>query len=134
MCIVTKEVCTAIVDVSLPKYVWFPSGESLTEVVDGFKVKCGFPQCAGAVDGTHIPIVSPEEYPADYFNRKGWHSIVMQGTVNHVGEFVDIYVGWPGGVHDARVLILLILHSTRVRMVSCCRIGQRSLVAKRSPL
>ena len=103
MCIVTKEVCTALVDVLLPKYVWFPSGESLREVVDGFKLKFDFPQCAGAVDGTHIPIVSPEEYPADYFNRKGWHSIVMQGTVNHLGQFVDIYVGWPGRVHDTQV-------------------------------
>ena len=80
VCIVTKEVCAAIVDVLLPKYVKFPNGESLKEVVDGFKHKFGFPQCAGAVDGTHIPIISPEEYPADYFNRKGWHSIVMQGT------------------------------------------------------
>ena len=103
VCIVTKEVCAAIVDVLLPKYVKFPNGESLKEVVDGFKHKFGFPQCAGAVDGTHIPIISPEEYPADYFNRKGWHSIVMQGTVSHLGQFVDIYVGWPGRVHDARV-------------------------------
>ena len=92
MCVVTKEVCVAIVDVLLPKYVKFPNGESLKEVVYGFKHKFGFPQCAGAVDGTHIPIISPEEYPADYFNRKGWHSVVMQTTVNHLGQFVDIYV------------------------------------------
>ena len=55
VCIVTKEVCTALVDVLLPKYVRFPSGESLREVVDGFKLKYDFPKCAGAVDGTHIP-------------------------------------------------------------------------------
>ena len=56
----TKEVCTALVDVLLPKYVQFPSGESLKEVVNGFKVKCGFPQCAETVDGTHIPAISPD--------------------------------------------------------------------------
>ena len=33
---------------------------------------------------------------------KGWHSIIMQGTVNHI---IDIYVGWPGRVHDARVFL-----------------------------
>ncbi len=27
----------------------------------------------------------------------------MQGTVKHLGLFTDIYVGWPGRVHDARV-------------------------------
>ena len=80
-----------------------PNSDGLREVVDGFKHKFGFPQCAGVVDGTHIPIVSPVEYPPDYYNRKGFHSIIMQGTVNHLGQFIDVYIGWPGRVHDARV-------------------------------
>ena len=104
VCIVTKEVCAAIVRVLLSKYIKLPTGEGLKEVVDGFEHKWGFPQCAGAVDGTHIPIVSPDECPADYFNRKGWHSVIMQGLVNHLGQFTNVYVGWPGRVHDARVL------------------------------
>ena len=103
VCLVTKQVCTAIVKILLPKYIKFPRSDGLKEVVDGFKHKLGFPQCAGVVDGTHIPIISPEEYPADYYNRKGCHSILMQGTVNHLGLFVDVYIGWPGRVHDARV-------------------------------
>ncbi len=103
VCLVTREVCQAIVTILLPKYIRFPVNDGLKEVVTGFKHKWGFPQCAGVVDGTHIPIVSPQEYPADYFNRKGWHSILMQGTVNHLGHFVDVYIGWPGRVHDARV-------------------------------
>ena len=47
--------------------------------------------------------MSPKDFPADYYNRKGWHSILMQGMVNHLGQFMDIYIGWPGRVHDARV-------------------------------
>ena len=27
----------------------------------------------------------------------------MQGVVNHLGHFTDVYIGWPGRVHDARV-------------------------------
>ena len=27
----------------------------------------------------------------------------MQGMVNHLGQFMDVYIGWPGRVHDARV-------------------------------
>lgn len=103
VCVVTKEVCSYIVSQLLPQYIKIPQGAALKEVVSGFASDHDFPQCAGAVDGTHIPIASPQECPADYYNRKGWHSILMQGTVNNKGLFIDIYVGWPGRVHDARV-------------------------------
>ena len=98
-------VCAAIVKVLLPRYIRVPAGDELKKVVEGFKDGLGFPQCAGVVDGTHIPIVSPEECPADYYNRKGFHSIVMQGVVDNVGRFMEVYIGWPGRVHDARVFV-----------------------------
>ena len=103
VCLIIKEVCTAIVEILLPAYIQFPSGEKLQLTIDGFMEKFSFPQCVGVIDGSHIPIVSPKYYPADYYNRKGWHSVLLQGTVNHLGQFIDINVGWPGRVHDARV-------------------------------
>ena len=65
-------------------YIKVPTGDALKEVIYGFEHKWGFPQCGGAVDGTHIPIMSPRDFPADYFNHKGWHSIIMQ-------EWLTIY-------------------------------------------
>ena len=61
---VSKDVCSAIVKLLLPQYISFPSGAALREIVDGFEDEYGFPQCAGAVDGSHIPIISPQECPA----------------------------------------------------------------------
>ena len=87
----------------LPRYVHFPKGTRLREVVDRFEACWGFPQVAGAIDGTHIPIISPQENPSDYYNRKGFHSIIMQAVVDFRGLFLDTYIGWPGKVHDARV-------------------------------
>ncbi len=69
--IICKEVCAKIVSVLLPQYVKFPTGSALSVVVDGFKNQLGFPQCVGAVDGSHIPIVSPHVCPADYYKPKG---------------------------------------------------------------
>ena len=39
------------------------------------------PQCAGSVDGTHIPITPPTMNHIDYYNRNGWYSIIAQALV-----------------------------------------------------
>ena len=82
-CQIVNEVCQAIADVLLPNVIKWPSGDDLKKVVEGFKTKWCFPQCAGAIDGTHVPIVAPKECPADYYNRKGFYSLVMQVVVDH---------------------------------------------------
>ncbi|CAM4633656.1 unnamed protein product, partial [Lepidochelys olivacea] len=71
-------------------------------IMDGFAAM-GFPNCGGAIDGTHIPILAPEHQAAEYINRKGYFSIVLQALVDHKGRFTNINVGWPGKVHDARI-------------------------------
>ncbi len=35
----------------------------------------GFPDVIGAINGTHIRITSPEEFEAEYVNRKRYYSI-----------------------------------------------------------
>ena len=107
VCLIVRQVCRAIVKVLMPKYIVFPKNDALKAVVVGFQHRLGFPQCAGVIDGSHIPIISPVDYPADYYNRKGWH----------LGHFIDINVGWPGRVHDARVF-------SNSSMYSKCQAGK----------
>ena len=33
----------------------------------------GFSQVAGAIDGSHIPILRPDGIVSDYFNQKGYY-------------------------------------------------------------
>lgn len=79
---------------------------SFQDGVQKFRTKFGFPQVAGAIDGTHIPIRAPEESKEDYFNRKAFYSVVLQAVVDADGRFIDTFVGYPGSVHDARVFKL----------------------------
>ncbi|KAL1276531.1 hypothetical protein QQF64_036154 [Cirrhinus molitorella] len=39
-----------------------------------------------------------------YLNRKLFYSIQLQALCDHQGKYLDIFVGFPGSVHDSRVL------------------------------
>ena len=104
VCVIVHDTCKVIVDVLLKAYIHFPQGVELSEVVEGFKEKWGMIQCAGSIDGCHIPITPPAMNHTDYYNRKGWYSMLLQAVVDHNYLFTDVCVGWPGSVHDARVL------------------------------
>ena len=101
VCIRVKDVCRAIK--CLSKVISFPQGDQLLHVIDGYERKWSFPMYAGAIDGTHIPILAPTESHAEYVNRKRYHSIIMQAVVDCDFLFRDVVTGWPGSVHDARV-------------------------------
>ena len=56
-------------------------GDDLARVIANYKEKRGFPMCAGAIDGIHIPILTPQQNHASYINRKSYHSILMQALL-----------------------------------------------------
>lgn len=86
----------AIVSLLMKTCITFPTGEELQRVVDGFENRWGYPQCAGAIDGCHIPISAPLLNHTDYYNRKGWYSMVVQAVVDHEYIFRDImcWMAW----------------------------------------
>ena len=86
-CAVTHEVCLAITE-HLHYFITFPEGQKLNEVVEGFENDWNFPQCVGAIDGSHIEIIAPKDNPRDYFNRKGYHSLILQAVVDHKCRYV----------------------------------------------
>ena len=59
--VIVVETCHAIATHLLPQYVSIPHGDKLKEVVEGFEAYWGFPQAAGGIDGSHIPIIRPDE-------------------------------------------------------------------------
>lgn len=92
----------------LPQFVHFPrTQEELQVVEDGFACLANhqaFSKAAGAVDGCHIRIKCPGGPDGHDYNRKLFPSVVLQAVCDHQGRFIDIFVGYPGSVHDARIL------------------------------
>ncbi|KAL1246813.1 hypothetical protein QQF64_034816 [Cirrhinus molitorella] len=91
----------------LKKVICFPNSDDLEAVGAGFAQLAGSPafsRAVGAIDGCHIRIKPPANNSHCYYNRKLFHSIQLQAITDHQGKFIDIFVGYPGSVHDARVL------------------------------
>lgn len=57
----------------------------------------------GCIDGSHIEILKPDESTASYINRKKYPSIILQAVCNDQNRFLDVFVGFPGSAHDARL-------------------------------
>ena len=98
------EFCLALLK-SANDFIKFPKGEAETRrAIQAFQEISCFPQVVGAIDGSHIPIIAPKNDPNDYYNRKQFHSIVLQGVADADGRFIHVSTGYAGSIHDARVL------------------------------
>ena len=67
-------------------FINFPKGEAETrKAIEAFQEISCFPQVVGAIDRSHIPIIAPQNYSNDYYNRKQFHSVVLQGVADARG-------------------------------------------------
>ena len=66
-----------------PKFIKLPLSENeVKHLTYCFKKVLCFPQCLGAVDGTHVNIKTPKNNSIDFRNRKGHDSINVQTRAN----------------------------------------------------
>ena len=73
--------------------------------MDVFEQQWKFSSGNEAIDECHIPIMKPLQCS----NQKDYYSILVQSLVDSHGLFMDVNVGWPGKLHDARVFANSIL-------------------------
>jgi hypothetical protein len=93
----------AIKSILLKKFIRWPSTSTMEQFAGEFESLHGIPYVVGAVDGSHIPIVAPRFHAPDYYNRKGFHSVLLQGVVSSKCIFWDFDIGWAGSLHDANL-------------------------------
>ncbi|KAH6790834.1 nuclease [Perilla frutescens var. frutescens] len=105
------EVCSAIRNVLMPKFLRWPEDDGLRRFKAEFEAISGIPNVVGSMYTTHIPIIAPKNSVAAYFNRrhternqKTSYSITVQGVVDPKGVFTDVCIGYPGSMPDDQVL------------------------------
>lgn len=60
-------------------YIRLPTIMEAQQNMENWRQQCGVPGIVGALDGTHIAIAKPLKDGQDYFNRKSFYSINVQG-------------------------------------------------------
>lgn len=95
VCNIVRQVTSAILERLHQRFVSLPSDQRLDDVMAAFKERC-YPQCAGAIGTTHIP-VSPvalsRDRPDDYLNKRGWPSVILQAVVDHKAWWAWVALG-----------------------------------------
>ena len=90
------------------RFIRFPKSTSETRsAIQDFKeeTNCKISQALGAIDCTHIKILRPaNEDKKDYFSRKQCDAINTQAVIGANLKILDLATGFPGSIHDARVL------------------------------
>ena len=81
---------------------------------NAFYQRGGFPSVIGCVDGTHIRIQAPHYDENGYVNRKGFHSINIQGICNTEGKLRQL-------ISKYGILFLHVLHIRLTRGDSLSR-------------
>ena len=87
------------------EYIRFPSTNiDVLTTQQTFEGLTDLPNVVGAIDGTHIKIKTPTESGPDYFSRLQQHDVVVQAVADGEKRFLDVAAGFPGSMHDSRVL------------------------------
>ncbi|XP_045101457.1 putative nuclease HARBI1 [Portunus trituberculatus] len=93
-----------VTDTFISRFVKFPTRQAeIPEKQAEFMGISGFPGVVGVIDGTHVRLISPKEYEAEYVNRKNYHSNNTQVVFDAKYRILDVVAKWPGATHDARI-------------------------------
>ena len=102
--IVVREVCKAIFDEYADEMLTTPDTEAGWRAIstEWYK-KWNFPHTIGAIDGKHIACKSPPNSGSEYFNYKGFFSIILLALVDSDYKFLWADLSGTGSSSDAQV-------------------------------
>ena len=96
---VMRAICRA-----LKSSIKVPGANEWAKIEMEFRRKWNFPQCVGTIDGKHIRIKKPPASGSQYFNYKGFYSVVLLAVVDANLRFILFEHGASGSCSDGGVL------------------------------
>ena len=104
VCCIVRETTEAIVAFMTPKYIRFPVTDVECLAAMATFNDQPIPNCVGTIDGSHIRIIRPHNYSTDYYNFKGYYSVLLQAVCDGNCKFLSLSCGHPRSIHDATMM------------------------------
>ena len=103
--IIVPEVCQAVFQVLKDDYFKCPSApEQWLKIAQLFHDRWQLPHCVGAADGKHVRILHPRNSGSEFYNYKGFFSVVLLAVVDADYKFIFADVGCQGRISDGGIL------------------------------
>ncbi|XP_062621654.1 putative nuclease HARBI1 [Saccostrea cucullata] len=101
---VVRDVCEAIVDEYLDEQMTCPTTEEeWRQIADDWLQRWNFPHTIGAIDGKHVACKAPPNTGSEYYNYKGFFSIILFGMVSSDYKFLWADISGNGAASDAQI-------------------------------
>ena len=98
------QVCKAILKEFQQECLMCPTDpEDWKKIKESFRNRWNVPHAIGALDGKHIAVKKPQKSDSEYFNYKGYFSVVLLALVDADYKFVWVNVGASGSSFDAQI-------------------------------
>ena len=101
------DTCEAIIQEYSAEHMKCPkSPEEWKEVAQKFSTVWNFHNCLGAIDGKHIAIRKPKQSGTQFYNYKGFCSIVLMAVAGGDYRFLFVDIGANGSCADSGIFKL----------------------------
>lgn len=100
---VINETCRAFWDALQPLVLKQPEKEDWKKISERYEELWQFPNCVGAIDGRHMRIQCPPRTGSEFYNYKGFFSMVLLGICDADHKFTWVDIGQFGSLSDGGV-------------------------------
>ena len=104
ICKFVPQVCKAILKEFQQEYLMCPTDpEDWKKIEESFGNRWNVPHAVSALDEKHIAIKKPKKSGSEYFNYKGYFSVILLAFVDADYKFLWVNVGASGSSSDAQI-------------------------------
>ena len=102
--VVVREVVKAIIEECTDELVFCPTTEQgWRDLADQWYQRWNFPHTVGVIDGKHVACKAPRNSGSEFYNYKGFYSVILFAMVDADYKFTYIDISGNGSSSDAQI-------------------------------